>query len=825
MISYLLKAIIYAFFFLFPLFYLPITSESYEYNKMALLLFVILVSVFLYSLKAVSQKSIIIIKSSFGTLLALLGAIALISTFLQSPNPAVSLATPLSATTLSLAPFLYLLLVYFFHNLEKSGSRSDNTYFLTIFVFNSILLSIFVILLYTGFLPKSQFTPAGNLLSTTMYLSVIAVYLISYLINYFLTRKAEGENSKLKSQNAKLSVRQAQDPEYIEGQLKTQNLEERETKPKVSILETDLIESQILNIPFLNFRTGDTIGGFTLNGFTMKGTPSKGAVRLADEHLMGVNRGRTRKLESGEKLDTEALYNSEKFVSEELPNKDKSDTEALDTSKKSVSGKLRDDEQSDAETLPEPENFTADSSSSIFIFYLISLVIIILALILLVFHLLTDQKPLILPFLYGWSIFLEVAKNLRTLLLGVGPANFITAFTLTKPLSFNYAPFWNVIFTSSSSFVLNLATEIGAISALIYLFLLLKSLKLLTAVNQQAANKLPCLLSLIFALILQLVLPGNMSVFILTVILFALASEKKEIARINLSPLKRFSYLLILPVMILIIIVIYFSGRAYLAEVVFKKSLDALLNNQGKQAYDLQNQAISLNPFIDRYRLVYSQTNLALANALAAKQDLTNEDKQNIPRLVQQSIDQARSAVILYRTNSINWDNLGKTYSALSNFASGAQDWAITSYQQKILLDPLNPNNYLVLGKIYLNLKKYPEAQNHFSQAIKFKEDFANARYNLSIAYREQQKYQEAYQELQATAALLTADSLDAQKVAQEISELARLLPAKESTPSSQPETPSQPQVLEETVPSPNDLINPLAPVSTIALPQPPVTP
>ncbi|MBM3283935.1 hypothetical protein FJY90_06885, partial [Candidatus Gottesmanbacteria bacterium] len=160
--------------------------------------------------------------------------------------------------------------------------------------------------------PYALATLGGHLMFSFLLLILSPPQLILFWLSY-VTTVGLIIISNLKSQNSKLSVRQAQDPEYIEGQLKSQNYKDNTTKPKVSILETDLIESQILNIPFLNFRTGDTIGGFTLNGFTMKGTPSKGAVRLADEHLMGVNRGRTRKLESGEKLDTEALYNSEKF--------------------------------------------------------------------------------------------------------------------------------------------------------------------------------------------------------------------------------------------------------------------------------------------------------------------------------------------------------------------------------------------------------------------------------------------------------------------------------------------------------------------------------
>ncbi|MCJ7739806.1 hypothetical protein MUP32_00620, partial [Candidatus Microgenomates bacterium] len=89
------------------------------------------------------------------------------------------------------------------------------------------------------------------------------------------------------------------------------------------------------------------------------------------------------------------------------------------------------------------------------------------------------SKPYLLPFSYGLKIALEVMKDLKSLLLGIGPTNFMTAFTLGKSASINSTPFWNVIFTSSSSFFLNLVTESGLIAGTIYLFLFFKSLRLL----------------------------------------------------------------------------------------------------------------------------------------------------------------------------------------------------------------------------------------------------------------------------------------------------------------------------------------------------------
>ena len=73
-------------------------------------------------------------------------------------------------------------------------------------------------------------------------------------------------------------------------------------------METDSIESQKSDISFLNYKTGDTSGG----------TPSKDADYTNVEYLMGVNRGRTRKLESEEKFVSEELQIQEKFGTRDL---------------------------------------------------------------------------------------------------------------------------------------------------------------------------------------------------------------------------------------------------------------------------------------------------------------------------------------------------------------------------------------------------------------------------------------------------------------------------------------------------------------------------
>ena len=455
-----------------------------------------------------------------------------------------------------------------------------------------------------------------------------------------------------------------------------------------------------------------------------------------------------------------------------------------------------------------------------FLLHLLTLILTASAMLILSFHLMTDQKPIILPFVYGWQIFVEILKNFRSFLLGIGPSSFVSIFTLARPVEINMTSYWNVIFTSSSSFLLTLSTEVGVLAGALYLWIFIKVVK---SCRTRIFEDPQIIITLLAALLLQLLLPSNMIIFILTILLMALSSDKRKIMQINLARFKIFNYLILLPVAAVILTISYFAGRFYLAEVLFKNSLDAIINKSGTEAYNNQRDAISLNPYLDRYHLAFSQTNMALANALAGKNPLTDMDKQNIPRLIQQSTDYARSATTLNRTNAINWENLGGIYESIINFAEGADSWAIQSYRQKIILDPLNPQSHFKMGKLLYTLKKTSDAEIYLRQAIGLKQDYAAAHYLLGIINSSEKKYEDAYRQLQTALAYLVPSSDDAKRVEKELSDLAKLIPVEStSSPQLKPELTSEPQTLENIESSPAAFPTLNQPIPTISLEQPP---
>ncbi len=443
------------------------------------------------------------------------------------------------------------------------------------------------------------------------------------------------------------------------------------------------------------------------------------------------------------------------------------------------------------------KRFKKNNYSSTFYGLLLVVLIITGGIVINLFSLIKTGGLITLPYSTSWAIVIESFKNWQVLLFGVGPVSFLDAFSQFRPLSFNLAPFSSFRFGASGNFYFHLLSTVGILGLLAWLWLIWKIIKL----KKNSAVSFTVLA--IFTV--MLFYPVNIIIlFTLFILLALLAIDSPSGQYTERSP--------ILSAITLIIFILfagtsfYFIGRVYLADIYFKQSIDAFVSNDGNLTYNKQIRAIELNPFSDNYHIAYSQTNLALADSLAGKTDLSDQDRQSITSLVQQSINEAKLAVALNRKKITNWENLAQIYRQLINFAEGADQWAITTTRQAISLDPTNPYLKLNLGGIYFAFGNYDEAVLWFQKTIEDKPNFANGYYNLSAAYREKENYQRAYEHMQATLSLITIGTEDYQKASLELEQLAESLPSAQATDSGsqQQEEAIKPQLMEpEPLPEP----------------------
>lgn len=398
-----------------------------------------------------------------------------------------------------------------------------------------------------------------------------------------------------------------------------------------------------------------------------------------------------------------------------------------------------------------------------------------------------NAPVLLLPFTAGWSIALDIFKNARTALLGVGPENFLAAFTRLKPAYLNLTPLWDSRFGSSSNELFTVLTTTGVLGAGLWLAMFLKS------GNLAFKHKLTApFLLLLGYFVANLVVPANsvllgMSFISLALVGLSLKLDTDEVKDVT-DQSAFLPWILGFVSCGVLVFFWYFEGRAYAANIATYKALN-LLNTNATESYNQQIKAYNLESGNPNYRLNFSKTSLALANSVAAKKDLSDQDKTNITQLVEQAIREAKNATKLDPDNVLVWENLADIYSQLINFAQGAQDWAIASYGQALSIDPNNARLRLNLGGVYFSLKDFDSAEKMYEQAVSLKPDWANAHYNLSAILKTKGNYAKALEQMRIVVQLLDPNSKDYQQATNELADLEKLAP----TPAAQtPESAKQ---------------------------------
>lgn len=430
--------------------------------------------------------------------------------------------------------------------------------------------------------------------------------------------------------------------------------------------------------------------------------------------------------------------------------------------------------------------------------------IILLGIVVTTYALFKLEKPQLLPIETGFQtafseISLDSGRVAQGFLLGSGFGTYAIDFSRWKQVSFNqYQDLWNLTFFRSSNFVLELLATTGVLGICAFIFLLLRALREVRVTPQ---NKM--LVSVVALFLIAIILPLNFTsqtLFFIILGLFAanqglinkaqnrffdielqLVTFRKGLIAME-APQAKNDKSLILPsvtgvVILAIIGLIGFYGIPYItSDLTFQKSLVAASQNNGSLTYQLQAQAISNFPYRDGFYRVFSQTNLALANTLAAQQPagakLDQATQQNITTLIQQSINAARAAVTIAPQAYLNWQNLSSVYRGLIGFGQNAESFAIATAQQSIVLDPNNPQEYITLGGIYYQLGQWDNAQSQFQIAVSLKPDYANSHYNLGHTLEQKGDLQNALAQYQAVRSLVSNDKASLEQIDREIATL-----------------------------------------------------
>ena len=404
-------------------------------------------------------------------------------------------------------------------------------------------------------------------------------------------------------------------------------------------------------------------------------------------------------------------------------------------------------------------------------------------------------KEIGLPFKESWLVASSTIQNYP--MLSTGPSTFQVNFTRFRPLSLNAGNYWNVRFDKPSNEFFNIMGTLGLIGLIAALFLVGKIARL-TQLSKNITDEsgitvivssaiLGLISSLLFtyatittAFLLVALLSMLIASFVVTAG-YIKVTERIVLGTENLASVTSLGdtsaigknyvrYIVGAPAILLALYVGYFFFKAYEGEYYMRKAVTAARNNDGSGTYEFQRRAINANPKMDTYQNAYAQTNLALANALAAKKELTDNDKQTIQGLISQAIRTTQvTTEVLNPLSAEDWETRALIYRSLNNVADNASDWAISAYNTAIQLDPTNPRLRLDLGGLYYAKEDYLSAATQFRQATALKSDYANAYYNFAQALLKLNDTTSAKKALEIAKTLVPLGSEDYKKVTAEI--------------------------------------------------------
>ena len=391
------------------------------------------------------------------------------------------------------------------------------------------------------------------------------------------------------------------------------------------------------------------------------------------------------------------------------------------------------------------------------IFWAVASAVIVFGVTILVISLLPGKpQALVLPSLRtSWEIVIETLK--ASPIWGTGPDNYVSAFNAFRSIAYNQTSLWLVRFSMANNYYFTMITEAGFAGLAAIAVLLIGIYRVIKSdLKQKQWEALAIALLVVFFAILP---SAPVLIFLLMAVLSVFSrSEEKSV---SLAETRVPSAIITAPILIGIVALGIFGTKAVSAELTYKKSLNALTNNDAKNTYDLMTLATSQNPYVDRYHATLAQIDMAIATSIANNKNLTDTDRTNITTLISQAINEGKATVTLNPGRSGNWEILAQIYGSIMPFAQGADQFAIQTYTQAVALDPLNPNLRVALGGIYYSLGRYDDAIDAFKLAVLTKTDLANAHYNLAIAYREKKNYDSAISEMNTVLTLVIKDSPD----------------------------------------------------------------
>ena len=356
-------------------------------------------------------------------------------------------------------------------------------------------------------------------------------------------------------------------------------------------------------------------------------------------------------------------------------------------------------------------------------------------------------KEVLLSQQISWKVSWEGLKE--NPILGSGIANFNYLFNRFKPESFLKTNLWQIRFDRAGNHIAEILGTTGILGILSY-FLLIGMFFLITLIiinsklqipnNKQIQNSkfeiqsdlfLPVFLTSLALLIAQFcyyqntVLAFNFWMFLGLGVVSWQKPVREKVFTFKDFPEMGLVFSVLFWIILFGFLFSYFNlAKFYISDIHYKNYL------ADHNRIEELEKATKIAPQRTIYHIALARAYLRKLSEETAKSQPNN---QVVTNMVARAVQEGKKAVELspYRVQAK--ETLGMVYRDIQGLAQGALDWGIRMFSEALTLEPKNPVLLTELGKLQLSNNELDKAKESFNKALALKSDYVDAVVQLAI--------------------------------------------------------------------------------------------
>ena len=342
-----------------------------------------------------------------------------------------------------------------------------------------------------------------------------------------------------------------------------------------------------------------------------------------------------------------------------------------------------------------------------------------------------------------------VAKNVLLThgIFGIGSGDFTQAWQLYRPQAVLNSPYFDVEFTQGSGTFTTFFTTLGIVGGLVFILFMLGALYLtyLTYRKEESVEDkhIAGVLALvqIYFFISAWVVPLSFAVLILWMVIVGFGLAK---AKLNEHHPSKVMFYIAIPLAVLLAINLVVTVNKTRAILAFAKA--QVGTNLKTEDIDARlDVAIAIKPLDTFYRAKLENAINGTRALVTTEQKDQEALKQNYIALASKATDAGLAAVHLNPYNYQNYVSLGRAYELMLPFdKEKAYNSAKKSYQEAIKLYPDNPYLYVMVARLEAVGGSKEVVRLALTDALKKKQNFADALYLMSQLEASEQNIDEA---------------------------------------------------------------------------------